>query len=229
MAKKRTVLLSIEGLDGAGKSLQSQLLYDNLTSLGSQVSVIDFPQYDSFFGKEIGAYLSARNSIDAINLDIKSMSLWYAVDRWKKLSQIDMCQYDYVIFNRYTLSNVAYQASRVPEPSQMEYIDWLLELEHKQLHLPIPDMYIFLNLPPEMSIELNNQKESRKYLNGHIDVYENSIVTQISVRNIYLNLVETMNNIKIINCVENGRLLSPVEISKNIFSELICYLDIEHP
>ncbi|MCL2378137.1 MAG: hypothetical protein FWC77_03325 [Defluviitaleaceae bacterium] len=220
MSKKPTIFICIEGIDGAGKNLQSNLLRDHLAGMGHSALLIDFPQYDSFFGKEIGAYLSSKGPVDANAVDIKSMSLWYAIDRWKTLSEIDTGQYEYIIFNRYTISNAVYQASRIPESARAEYVDWLFELEYSQLSLPVPDICIFLDVPSKIGAELNNQKGERCYLDGKKDVYENNMTMQESVRNLYLQMTSTMDNIITINCVRNDKLLPPMEILNKILYEL---------
>ena len=60
---KKTKIICLEGLDGSGKTVQTTLLEEYLKQSGKSVFLIDFPQYDSFFGKEIGRMLSGKMCI----------------------------------------------------------------------------------------------------------------------------------------------------------------------
>ena len=116
-----------------------------------------------------------------MNLDEKSMCLWYALDRWQTIQSLEMEQYDYVIFNRYTLSNVVYQTARrynafhplrraiqsfsactvFPEPSNPS-----MPITVGMAVLPVPDMYIYLDTKEEFSGENVLKKGERAYTQG---------------------------------------------------------------
>ena len=81
-------VIGIEGLDGSGKTVQAEKLCIALRKEGKSVYMIDFPQYKSFFGKEIGQLLSGTDATSAMNLDEKSMCLWYALDRWQTIQSL---------------------------------------------------------------------------------------------------------------------------------------------
>ena len=56
--KKKGKLIVIEGIDGSGKTVQTQLLVKRLQKEGYQVQMTDFPQYGkSFFANMIEKYL----------------------------------------------------------------------------------------------------------------------------------------------------------------------------
>ena len=214
------IFICIEGVDGAGKNVQTTLLADYLNHMGHRVLMIDFPQYDSFFGREIGAYLSGRNILDAKQLDPKSMSLWYAMDRWNKLRAIDNTLYDYIIINRYTLSNAAYQSARVSVVSRSDFINWVFDLEHNQLSLPVPDMYIYLDVPTSITNILTERKGYRDYIGYQKDVYEKDLTLQENTRSIYLEIASRHKNVSIISCVEEDMLLSPDKIFAKVLNSL---------
>ena len=214
---KQPIFICIEGLDGSGKNLQTNMLTEKLREKGYNVTRIDFPQYDSFFGKEIGAYLSGRVSTRADQIDAKSMSLWYAMDRWDKLKGMRLDSFDFVIFDRYTLSNAIYQSSRIPTEDRTELVEWIFRLEHDHLSLPIPDLYIFLDVPPEISRKLNESKGYRGYVGNTGDIYEKDANLQQSVRASYLEASKTLDNMRVITCVENDTLLPPETISERIW------------
>ncbi|MBO7408063.1 MAG: thymidylate kinase, partial [Clostridia bacterium] len=75
--------------------------------------MLDFPCYGSFFGSQIGVFLSGSGSVSAADVDVRSMSLWYAMDRVKAFEQFDAKAYDVILLNRSTMANAAYQGSRV--------------------------------------------------------------------------------------------------------------------
>ena len=218
---KHPVIISVEGLDGSGKGLQTNMLAAKLRMKGYSVALVDFPQYDSFFGKEIGAYLSGKGSGRADQVDVKSMSLWYAMDRRNKLNSMDLNSFDYIIFDRYTLSNAMYQSVRVPAAGRPRLIDWVFELEHGHLAIPIPDLYILLDVPPEISHKLNETKGYREYIGDTGDIYEKNMCLQQNVREAYLEISKTMDNMRIIPCVEKDALLPPEVISERIMEVIV--------
>ena len=215
------IILALEGLDGSGKTVQSSLLYTHIKSLGKQILMLDFPQYESFFGVEIGKMLSGNQSgITAMNVDTKSMCLWYALDRWNTLSNQNWQDYDYILFNRYTLSNAVYQTARQYHGMNHDFINWVFKLEYEQLHLPIPNLYIFLETPVKDSRDNVLKKEERSYVKG-LDIYEQSSSLLSCCRQIYLTLAETETNIKIVSCCdEAGHMLPPERIQEQIISTI---------
>lgn len=217
----RPTIICIEGLDGSGKTIQSNKLRNILEEKGKDVCVIDFPQYTSFFGKEIGSLLSGAGSISAMELDEKSMCLWYAIDRWKTISEAQLEQYDYVIFNRYTLSSVVYQSARKYNGFNREFANWIFELEHAQLALPVPDIYIYLDTRVEFCGKNVLRKGKRGYVAG-LDVYEKSHALLSCCHNIYKSLSDEIQEIVVLGCVDDsGEFKSVEEVSANIIESLI--------
>ncbi len=209
---KRPFILGIEGLDGSGKTLQTKLLAQELERRGNAVRVIDFPQYSGFFGREIGDLLSGEKGVSALDLDEKSMCLWYALDRWKTLEGIRLEQYDYILFNRYTLSNVVYQSARRSGGFDLEFADWVFTLEHTQLRLPVPDLYLFLDAGTDRCGENVLRKGKRDYVKG-LDVYESSGTLLDRCHGIYRELSRRIGEIRFLDCVgERGGLKSVEEI-----------------
>ena len=54
----KTNIITIEGIDGSGKTVQFNKLYDNLTALGYSVDTKSFPVYGSYFGSQVGRFLT---------------------------------------------------------------------------------------------------------------------------------------------------------------------------
>ncbi|QCN97054.1 hypothetical protein D3093_17320 (plasmid) [Azospirillum argentinense] len=209
-----TKIISFEGIDGSGKSLQSKLLIERLSSRGLSVYERSYPQYDSFLGRHIGCFL--KNS-QANDIDPYSMALWYASDRsvdWKNNVMQFYGEVDVIVFNRYSLSSAVYQACRSDEPEAMR--DWVLALEHKTLGLPQPDMYIVLDVALTEAHTRNKEKSGRSYLEAGADAYENNLSLQEKAINAYQAYCREFSNATLIEGSKDGRLLSPNEILERV-------------
>lgn len=202
--EQRAKIICLEGLDGSGKTVQTELLKKYLERDGKRVFLIDFPQYDSFFGKEIGRMLSGKDKVNAAEVDVRSMSLWYAADRWNSLKNVDINEYDYVIFNRYTLSNAVYQCAREYQVYNREFVDWIFELEQGQFGLPSVDMYLFLDVDLKASKSNVRDKGHRDYVGEEADVYESSKNLLTCAREIYLEIAKERSFVNVISCMKDG-------------------------
>lgn len=218
---KRPVFIAVEGLDGSGKTVQCKKLVDYLTNSGKSVFYIDFPQYNSFIGKEIGYFLSGKDrNTNADSIDPKSMCLWYATDRWNALKNVDFSNYDFVILNRYTLSSAVYQTARFFNAVNTEFINWVFELEHVLFGLPAPDIYLFLDTEISGCSENLTHKGERAYVEG-LDLYESSKSLLVCCREIYHYCVEAYPSMHAIFCNGPDGLLPVEDIHHRILGELI--------
>lgn len=85
-------LIVIEGLDGSGKSTQTEMLEQNLKNGGINYRKIKLPDYESPSSTLVKMYLSGDFGKDADNVNAFAASAFYAVDRyasfnldWKKI------------------------------------------------------------------------------------------------------------------------------------------------
>ena len=110
------MLIVIDGIDGSGKQTQTKLLKDKLISDGKKVITYEFPNYSTFFGKIIRSYLDGDFG-DSTKVDAKLISILYALDRFEVGSEIKnyLEKGYYVLCDRYTQSNMAYQTSKLPK------------------------------------------------------------------------------------------------------------------
>jgi dTMP kinase len=167
-------LVAIEGVDGAGKTTQAELLRASVASAGHGVKLRSCPAYDSFIGRQIRQML--RDPASA--LDARSAALWFAVDRHQALEHEPLAA-DVEICNRYTLSNAVYQSSRVPEADADAVYHWVLELERAELGVPVPDLTFVLDVTPALVAE-------RTRARAELDEYERQADLQNRVRARYL-------------------------------------------
>ena len=214
-------IIALEGIDGTGKGTQAQILRERMSALGKRCLELSFPDYDSFLGQEIGLLLSGRNETTAATLDPKSMALWFAAERMRTFQGIDRCTYDFIVLNRYVLSNVVYQSLRV-EPGEREaFSNWVLELEYGQFNLPRPDVVFVFDVDERQS-EINVvQKGYRGYTGDYPDVYEGSRATQSEARQAYRDLAGQTKGDVLIECMNECGAMRPAdEIAETVFGNI---------
>lgn len=211
----------IEGGDGAGKGTQAKLLVERL-SKETKVSFFDFPQYETTLaGKLVGRYLKGEFG-DPLILSPYIASLPYALDRVAARDELNKAlEEGVVICNRYTPSNIGHQASKLPEDKREEFISWLEQLEYGELKIPKPTLVIYLYVPVKIASRLVEKKEIRAYIGGESvkgtkDGHEKDSEYQQKSIDVYTKMSKERNDWKLVNCVEDGRLLSVEEIHEKV-------------
>ncbi len=212
-----TKILAFEGIDASGKTMQHALLRDRLKGMGYSVSEKSFPEYKRFFGTQISELLNGRN-LRADEVDAKSMCLWFAMDRWLSFQDSSWQKSDYLLINRYVLSNAVYQSIREIDSGDM--LDWVLELEHIRLSLPKPDAYIFMDVPAQLSDLNMAARGERGYTSLSRDVYEQSGGLQARARAKYIEYAGRLPNILSIAVSDESGMLHFQKIHDMIFNGL---------
>lgn len=204
-----TVVVAFEGIDGSGKSVQFKRLQETMQQNGKSVGILDFPDYDAFFGKEIGRLLSGKETVTASDLDPRSMSLWYAMDRWNAFRNFDASRYDIVLMNRSTMANAAYQGTRSSDPAGLAA--WIYELEFRVLGIPAPDLFFIFDLPVSLSRKNVAKKGFRGYVGEEADVYEKDLAFLERVRGGYLTCADIFPNSVCLRCADQNETMRPPE------------------
>ncbi len=159
-------LYVIEGVDGSGKATQTELLYQALLAQGKMVRKVSFPDYDSPSSSLIKMYLNGEFGTDPQSVNAFATSVFFAVDRFASFRKDWQKFYEdggIIIADRYVTSNFVHQASKISDAEEKErYIEWLSDLEYHIFGLPKPDCVIFLDMPPEYSLRLRQQRNELK-------------------------------------------------------------------
>ena len=135
------MLISIEGIDGAGENTVTQRLRKEL---GCEVSVMSFPRYEDSIHAQL-AQQALYGKMGDLTDSAYGMATLFALDRFGAKEQLLVAAEDtssLLILDRYVASNAAYSAARVGEES---VVDWIYELEFERLGLPVPQLQIFLD------------------------------------------------------------------------------------
>ena len=160
----KTKVIAIEGIDGSGKSVQFARLKSAIEAMGHTVEAREYPVYSSYFGSLVGEYLSGSGGVKADTVDGKSMALWFALDRWEDLKDHRDGEYDYMLINRYVLSNAVYQS--IIDAGREDLVDWVFDLEYNHFGLPKADLFLFYDVATAQAGENVMKKGFRDYVGG---------------------------------------------------------------
>ena len=216
-----TKIIAFEGIDGTGKTVQLQRLYERLTADGRlRVLTISFPMYDTFFGSEVGRLLSGSGGVRANEVDQRSMALWYALDRFEAFQTFDFSGADVLLINRYILSNAVYQSVRERDLGKPDLLDYVVELEYGHFGIPKADLHIVLDMNPEIASENVGKKGFRDYVGNQADIYEALPDIQKRARAKYIEYADRMPGISVIPCMEANRLKS-IEVIGALVDDIV--------
>ncbi|HVB35046.1 MAG TPA: dTMP kinase [Patescibacteria group bacterium] len=150
----RGKLLAVEGIDGAGKHTQVELLARDLDRRGIDSIHVSFPRYQSFFGRSVAQYLTG--AFGQLNqVDPHFSALLYAGDRLEAKRELEsaLAAGRDVLADRYIGSNLAHQGARVGQARREEFLNWVRQLEYEIFGLPREDLVIYLRIPVEVAAE----------------------------------------------------------------------------
>lgn len=202
-------IITIEGLDGSGKSTQIKHLREKLKELGIPNQFIHFPMLNQgAYGTLIAEFLRGEfGSLEEVHP--KLVALLFAEDRnehqaklkqWLKEGQI-------IILDRYVKSNIAFQCAKIEEEKKKEELkNWILDFEFSINRLPQPEVSFFLDVPLtaiSTSLKKNREGEDRSYLQGKEDIHEASMDFQKHVLEEYCKLLEEIPSFYRIPCADN--------------------------
>lgn len=227
----RGKFIVLDGADGAGKDTQANALLAAAQAQGLSAALIRFPGYDTTLsGREVKAYLAGEyGEFNAVHPKITSYL--YAVDRYEQQPLLNelLEKHDLVIASRYVISNIAYQAARLPEAERPAYREWAKKLDYDVLKNPHEDAVLFLSLPVELSKTLI-EKRLKQGTAGR-DIYDENLTYQRTVLGEYEYLCSTHDHWYQINCAHDGKIRSiddiAQEIQQLVFTKILALAETE--
>jgi len=212
--------IAIEGIDGAGKRTQLELLARRLRQSGVRFARFAFPNYKSFFGQMVGSFLNGEFGALA-DVDPHFSALLYAGNRLE--SRVRLCAAlaagKAVITDRYIGSNLAHQTARVPAAQRAAFLKWLMRLEYGVYALPKETVVVYLRVPPRAAQDLVARKARRAYTRKSHDIQEASLRHLGDAAAVYDRLARTQRNWVQVDCFDARRKMmkSPEEIHQAVW------------
>lgn len=223
---KNGKLFVIEGVDGSGKATQTEKLYQYLQQKNYPVRKVTFPDYESPSSSLVKMYLNGEFGSEPDSVNAFTTSLFFAVDRFasfRKNWQEAYQQGEIILADRYTTSNMIHQGSKIIDAEEKNtYLAWLTDLEYRLMELPKPDCVFFLDMPPQYSQELRQNRNSLKQ-DLTRDIHEDN---QQYLLDAYYHALDIAKQQKwqIISCVQDGKIRSIEDIHQEITSHISLYL-----
>ncbi len=224
LAKKeradRGKFIVIDGTDGSGKATQAKLLVDFLRKDGYAVEMADFPQYGTKSAGPVEEYLNGKYG----PVNAYAASILYAADRFDASFKIRqwLDEGKIVISNRYVTANAGHQGGKIESNAErIKYFKWLDNLEYGIFGIPKPDLNILLHMPAKLAQKLVDKKSKkvRKYANGKKrDLHEADLKHLQRAEMVFMQIAELFPNTKLVECTENGKLLSPEQVHNKVWN-----------
>ena len=218
----RGKLIVIEGIDGAGKGTQADLLARAFEQRGIPFVRFSFPKYESSFGRLIARFLNGEfGTLPAV--DAHFSALLYAGDRFEAKPELQAALNSgrVVLLDRYIASNLAHQAARVPVERRPEFISWLRQLEYGIYGLPAEDLLIYLRVPAQEGHRLVGLKSARSYTAKSRDLQESDVSHLKEAALVYDQLAHESNWVTI-DCFDprSGKHRRPEEIHQDVLEAI---------
>jgi dTMP kinase len=167
--KNPAKLVSIEGINFAGKTTQTNLLERTLMKEGHNVCSFKFPDYTTHTGKLLHRLLYGDGMIS-----VQAIFSLFSTNRLELKPKIEKARTSSrcVLFDRYSETEYAYGLAKGLPKS------WLLALESQ---MPIADLVFVLNIDPFSALERAKTMKKR-------DIFELDVGLLSKVRQNYLLL-----------------------------------------
>ncbi|HBG71617.1 MAG: hypothetical protein A2W93_08240 [Bacteroidetes bacterium GWF2_43_63] len=190
---KKGKFIVLEGLDGSGKSTQTDLLLNAVRNKGIDAEFIHFPRTDDsspFYGPMLKRFLKGELG-SLTEVDPWFVAMLFAGDRRNDGPAISkfLDEGKWVIADRYVLSNIAFQGAKIKALAEKKSLArWILHTEFDVFQLPVPDQTFFIHMPIAFCRNnVLNQRTGadRNYLDGKTDIHEADFSFQNSVYEMY--------------------------------------------
>ncbi|MXY60660.1 MAG: dTMP kinase [Cenarchaeum sp. SB0665_bin_23] len=140
------MIITIEGVDQSGKTIQSNMLASKISKAGVGVTQFSFPDYATPLGQSIQESLAAKT------IDTEQIHRLLAENRRERLPEIQQAlqRDDTVIMNRYCESNIIYGLANGLDEQ------WLEDLDSE---MPKSDVVIVLHISSSESFRRKNRRD----------------------------------------------------------------------
>ncbi|MGN0459084.1 MAG: dTMP kinase [Eubacterium sp.] len=213
-------LIIMEGLDGSGKSTQTELLENYLKNKSIAYKKIKLPDYDSPSSTLVNMYLGGEFGKNADDVNAYAASAFYAVDRFASFKLKWKQDYEngtLILADRYATSNSIYQMEKIDESEWDRYLDWSEDFEYNKIGIPKPDLVIFLDMPVEISQKLMTGRYNGD--EGKKDVHEANVAFLNACRKSALYAAEKQGW-RVVSCSDGDNPL-PIEEIHNRIVEIV--------
>lgn len=218
--QKKGLFIMIDGIDGSGKGLQTELLKKRLSEEGQDVELISFPRYGLKSAAPIEEYLTGVYGT-AEEIGPYRGSIFYAVDRFAASKDIHswLANGKIVIANRYVSSNMGHQGGKISDPTERQkFFTWNYDLEYNIFGIPKPDLQLILHVEPKTAQELVDKKAARDYLHGaKRDIHEADLKHLENAERTYLEMTRLFPEFQLVECMEAGTIATPEAIQEKIW------------
>lgn len=188
---RKNLFIAFEGIDGSGKSTQVRLLSDRLMQEGQKVYTT-FEPTNSRIGSMIRDIFSHRMAADH-----RTIAGLFVADRLDHLLDADTGMLKmlkdgfHVITDRYYFSSYAYHGTHMS-------MDWVIDANAMSADLLRPDMNIYIDVAPEVSMErIRQARES-------VEMYE-TLENLKAVRNKYMEAFEKLSGVEKVCMIDGNR------------------------
>lgn len=220
---KHGKLIIIEsGSDASGKATQSEKLFHRLEGDGYPVRKVSYPNYDSDSSALVKMYLNGDFGKNPGDVSPYVASTFYAADRYasyKKEWEDFYKNGGIVIADRYTTSNMVHQAAKMNKEDGEAFLEWLWDFEFNMYQLPVPDAVLFLDMPPEMSQQLMQNRANKITGEQEKDIHESNkeYLMQSYQTGLYLAKKYHWDSVQ---CVKNEQLRTIDDIHEEIYQKV---------
>lgn len=219
-------LFVLEGLDGSGKATQTELLCRALGQHGTTYQKVSFPDYSQPSSALVQMYLNGRFGMHPGDVNAYAAASFYAVDRfasyrqfWKEALERGAA----IVADRYTTSNLIYQLTKLPQDEWEAFVEWVEDYEYGKLELPRPSLTFFLDMPPDISQQLLDQRYAGDRQKK--DLHERDVEFLKACRESAYYCAERLSW-TVVACARDGKPRDIPEIAAEIWKTVLRFLDV---